>query len=183
MIGRSIGLSVKRIMTRNSPLLSYGVALLNVALALAVSLLLGSLTQPTPLALFYVAVMVSAWYGGLKPGLVATVLSTLVISYFIPPYNSLSIINPGNLLRLGVFVIAALLISGLNQARRTALRREQQLRAESETTHRRTADLLEHMTDAFVALDRERVQIERDRDRVLQQEQAARQVAEEANPC
>jgi PAS domain S-box-containing protein len=155
MIGKSIGLSVKRIMTRNSPLLSYGVALLNVALALAVSLLLGSLTQPTPLALFYVAVMVSAWYGGLRPGLVATLLSTLVISYFIPPYNSLSIIHLGNVLRLGVFVLAALLISGLNQARRTALRQEQQLRAESETTHRRTAHLLEHMTDAFVALDRD----------------------------
>ena len=155
MIGKSIGLSVKRIMTRNSPLLSYGVALLNVALALAVSLLLSSLIQPTPLALFYVAVMVSAWYGGLRPGLVATLLSTLVISYFIPPYNLLSIIHVGNVLRLGVFVLAALLISGLNQARRTALRQEQQLRAESETTHRRTAHLLEHMTDAFMALDRD----------------------------
>jgi PAS domain S-box-containing protein len=100
------------------------------------------------------AVIVSAWYGGLKPGLVATVLSTLAINYFISPYNALGIVNPGNLLRLGVFVIVALLISGLDQARRVALRQEQQLRAEAETAHRRTAHLLEHMTDAFVAFDR-----------------------------
>ncbi|MBD3886989.1 PAS domain S-box protein [Phormidium tenue FACHB-886] len=154
MIGRSIGLSVKRMMAGNSPLLSYGVALLSVALALAVSLLLSSFIQPTPLALFYMAVMLSAWYGGLKPGLVATVLSTLAINYFIPPYNSLSIANPGNLVRLGASVIIALLISRLDQARRVALRQEQQLRAESETAHRRTTHLLEHMTDAFVAFDR-----------------------------
>jgi PAS domain S-box-containing protein len=154
MSSRSIGLSVQRMMTRNSPLLSYGVALLSVALALAFSLLLGSFIQPTPLALFYVAVMVSAWYGGLKPGLVATVLSILAINYFIPPYNSLSIVNPGNLVRLGVFVIITLLINGLDQARRVALRQEQQLRLEAETAQRRTAHLLEHMTDAFVVFDR-----------------------------
>ncbi|MBF2026234.1 MAG: DUF4118 domain-containing protein, partial [Oscillatoriales cyanobacterium C42_A2020_001] len=97
-------------MTQNSPLLSYGVVLLSVILALAVSLLFSFFTQPTPLALFYMAVIVSAWYGGLKPGLVATALSTLAINYFLPPYNSLSIVNPGNLLRLGVFVMVALLI-------------------------------------------------------------------------
>ncbi|MBD1995923.1 PAS domain S-box protein [Leptolyngbya sp. FACHB-541] len=141
-------------MTTNSPLLSYGVAWLSVALASAVSLLLGSLTQPTPLALFYMAVIVSAWYGGLKPGLVATVLSTLAINYFISPYNALGIVNPGNLLRLGVFVIIALLISGLDQARQAALRQEQQLRVAAENAHRRTAHLLEHMTDAFVVFDR-----------------------------
>ncbi|MDX2240358.1 MAG: PAS domain S-box protein [Leptolyngbyaceae cyanobacterium bins.302] len=139
---------------RNSPLLSYGVALLSVAVALAVSLLLSSFIHPTPLALFYMAVMVSAWYGGMKPGLVTTVLSTLAINYFLPPYNSLSIINPGNLLRLGVFVSVALLINGLNQSRRVALRQEQRLRGEAETAQRRTAHLLEQMTDAFVALDR-----------------------------
>jgi PAS domain S-box-containing protein len=139
---------------RNSPLLSYGLALLNVALTSVVSLWLGSWIKPTPLALFYVAVMVSAWYGGLKPGLVATVLSALAINYFIPPYNALGIVDPGDLLRLGVFVIIALLISRLNQSRQVALRQEQQLRAEAEAAQRRTAHLLEHMTDAFVAFDR-----------------------------
>jgi K+-sensing histidine kinase KdpD len=34
------------------------------------------------LPLFYAAVTVSAWYGGMKPGLLATILSTLVINYF-----------------------------------------------------------------------------------------------------
>nr|WP_194054362.1 PAS domain S-box protein [Nodosilinea sp. LEGE 06152] len=141
-------------MTRNSPLLSYGLVLLNVTLTSVISLWLGSWIKPTPLALFYVAVMVSAWYGGLKPGLVATVLSALAINYFIPPYNALGIVDSGDLLHLGVFVIIALLISRLNQSRQVALRQEQQLRAEAEAAQRRTAHLLEHMTDAFVAFDR-----------------------------
>lgn len=142
-------------MTRNSSLLGYGVVLLNVALALAFSLLLKSLIQPTPLALFYVSVLISAWYGGVKSGLVATVLSILAISYLIPPYNSLNILNMGNLLRLGVFVLIALLISRLNQSQQAALQREQRLRTEVETSHRRLTQLLEHMTDAFVILDRD----------------------------
>jgi PAS domain S-box-containing protein len=40
------------------------------------------------------------------------------------------------------------------QSREEALRREQQLRAEAEATQRRLTHLLEHMTDAFIALDR-----------------------------
>ncbi|WP_348251384.1 PAS domain S-box protein [Leptolyngbya subtilissima] len=141
-------------MTRDSPLLSYGLVLLNVTLTSVISLWLGSWIKPTPLALFYVAVMVSAWYGGLKPGLVATVLSALAINYFIPPHSALGIVDPGDLLRLGVFIIIALLISRLNQSRQVALRQEQQLRAEAEAAQRQTAHLLEHMTDAFVAFDR-----------------------------
>ncbi|HIK18171.1 MAG TPA: PAS domain S-box protein [Leptolyngbyaceae cyanobacterium M33_DOE_097] len=105
-------------------LLHYSVALLSVALALGTTLLLGSYLETTLTSLFFVAVMVSAWYGGLKPGIVATVLSTLAINYFlIEPIYALSIPDLGTLVRLGVFVMAAILISSLNAAQRLAQRR------------------------------------------------------------
>ena len=102
-------------------LLHYAVALLSVALALGATLLLNPYLTPTPAALFYVAVMVSAWYGGLGPGLLATVLSTLAINYFFfKPLYSDNITNLSRLVPLVVFILAAGLISSLNESRRTA---------------------------------------------------------------
>jgi PAS domain S-box-containing protein len=67
--------------------------------------------------------MVSAWYGGLGSGLLATILSTLTINYFfIEPIYSLSIPNLGTLLQLGVFVMTAILINSLNAAQRSTQR-------------------------------------------------------------
>ena len=102
-------------------LLHYGIALLSVAFALGATLLLNPYLAPTPAALFYVAVMVSAWYGGLVPGLLATVLSTLAINYFFfKPLDPQNITNLNRLLPLVVFMLAAGLISWLNESRRTA---------------------------------------------------------------
>ena len=53
--------------------LRYGVAALAVGVALLVKLLLDPLTvQNTPFLLIFSAIIVSAWYGGLGPGLMAT---------------------------------------------------------------------------------------------------------------
>jgi len=105
-------------------LIQYGIALLAVTLALGTTLLSGAYLEPTPTPLFFVAVMVSAWYGGLKPGIAATILSTLAINYFLlEPLHTLNIPNLGTVVRLGVFMMAALLINSLNEAQRTARRR------------------------------------------------------------
>ncbi|MBD2725080.1 PAS domain S-box protein [Nostoc sp. FACHB-892] len=105
-------------------LLHYVIALLSVALALGATLLLKTYLTPTPAALFFAAVMVSAWYGGLGPGLLATVLSTLAINYFFfKPVYSLNIININFLVPLLVFMLTAGLISLLNESRRIAQRK------------------------------------------------------------
>jgi hypothetical protein len=60
-------------MKHTSPLLRYGVAVLAVGLAFLVKLLLDPLiVQETPFVLIFGAIMISAWYGGLGPGLLAT---------------------------------------------------------------------------------------------------------------
>ena len=71
----------------------YGVAVLAVGAALLVKVLLDPLTaQETPFLLVFGAIMVSAWYGGLGPGLLATGLSALATDYFfLSPQGSFSL--------------------------------------------------------------------------------------------
>jgi PAS domain S-box-containing protein len=61
----------------------YGIAVLSVAVALAVRLVLfDQLGGRSPYLTFFPAVVITAYYGGLGPGLVCSVLSGLVASYF-----------------------------------------------------------------------------------------------------
>ena len=73
---------------KRSSLLRYGVAALAVALALLLKLLLEPvIVQETPFCFLSscAAIMVSAWYGGLGPGLAATVVAGLITDYFFLP--------------------------------------------------------------------------------------------------
>ena len=107
--------------TWTTQLLQYGVAIVSVALAVASNFFFSPYLAPTLTPPFFAAVMISAWYGGLGPGLLATLLSTLAINYFlVEPIYSLNIPSIGTLARLSVFVMAALLINSLNAAQRSA---------------------------------------------------------------
>src|ERR1700687_3079228 len=63
-----------------APILRYGVALLSTVLALIPTLFFSDIAE-SRLVVFAVAVMVSAWYGGWKPGLAATSSALLVRAY------------------------------------------------------------------------------------------------------
>ncbi|MCC5621488.1 DUF4118 domain-containing protein [Nostoc sp. CHAB 5715] len=107
---------------RYSQLLRYGIVVLIVALALVLMLMLDPWLSMsgTPFLLFFSAVMVSAWYGGLKSGLLATGLSALLSGYFfLPPAYDLSFYL-SNFLRIGLFALQGLLFSILCEALRTA---------------------------------------------------------------
>src|ERR1700745_2059390 len=64
-----------------APILRYGVAVLSTILALIPALVLSDLVE-SRLVVFAVAVMVSAWYGGWKPGLVGTAFAVTANAYF-----------------------------------------------------------------------------------------------------
>ena len=76
-----VTLPLLRIPSARAPILRYGVAVLSTALALIPTILLADVSE-SRLALFGVAVMVSAWYGGWKPGVVATAFALTVSAYF-----------------------------------------------------------------------------------------------------
>jgi hypothetical protein len=70
----------------------YGFAFVFVALALVISLPLERLFAHPFLFLFFAAVMASGWYGGTGPGLMAVLVSTLVVDYFfLPPLYSFAV--------------------------------------------------------------------------------------------
>lgn len=107
---------------RYSELLRYGIVVLIVALALVLMLMLDPWLsmRGTPFLLFFSAVMVSAWYGGLKSGLLATSLSALLSGYFfLSPAYDLSF-DLSNFLRIGLFALQGLLFSILCEGLKTA---------------------------------------------------------------
>jgi PAS domain S-box-containing protein len=122
----------------------YVVAVLAVGSALLLTQLLQPLLTLTFFPLFFAAVAISSWDGGIKPGLLATALSALAISYFfLQPEFSLLVFGLNDILRLGVFVLEAMLLSWLNSELRTVKQHyqmsTQKLQA-SEAKFRRLAD-------------------------------------------
>jgi PAS domain S-box-containing protein len=92
---------------------------LSTALALIPTIMLADVSE-SRLALFGVAVMVSAWYGGWKPGVVATAFALTVSAYY-------SLTGPHSvtesrtaIIRLSLFFFVAMLICWLNAALRAA---------------------------------------------------------------
>ncbi|MBD2536509.1 PAS domain S-box protein [Nostoc flagelliforme FACHB-838] len=106
---------------RPSQLQGYSIASLTVLLALLLTLLLWQLQRLNSIyPLFLGAVMVSSWYGGFNPGLLATFLSAIVCAYFLlPPFYSLAVAG-FSVIGLVQFVLVAVLISSLNSALRQA---------------------------------------------------------------
>src|SRR5262245_437935 len=92
-----------------APILGYGVAVLSIILALIPGFLLTDLVE-SRLAVFAVAIMVSAWYGGWKPGLVATAFALTVSSYFSLEHAKTGADYQKAIIYIGLFVIVALMI-------------------------------------------------------------------------
>ncbi|MEH2040025.1 ATP-binding protein [Nostoc sp.] len=132
-------------MIGNSRLLKYGVAIGSTAIALLLSLWLEPLISQTIGAFFYIAIIASTWYGGFRPGIVTVVLSTLAIDYFLipPPYQP-GINQPEDVLRLGFFLLVALIINlvtgNLQYSRQKIQQLNQQLSQENAEQLRMTLD-------------------------------------------
>ncbi|HLH25338.1 MAG TPA: DUF4118 domain-containing protein [Chloroflexota bacterium] len=101
----------------------YTVAALAVGAALLMDLGLSPLASISPFPLLLTAVMASAWYGGLGPALLATTLATLAIDYFFEvPLHSFAVTHWDTAVKLGVFLLAGVLISALSENLRQARR-------------------------------------------------------------
>jgi PAS domain S-box-containing protein len=112
-----VTLSLLRIQPARAPILRYGVAVLSTTLALIPAVLLPNVTE-SRLAVFAVAVMVSAWYGGWKPGLVATSFALTVSAYFSFSGERTPAQFRSTMMRLALFVVLAALICWFNAALR-----------------------------------------------------------------
>ena len=118
--------------TRSSVVLRYGLAVLSVAAALFIKELLRAYFDPTPNSLFFCAVVLSSWLGGLGPGLLASSLSVGLIDYhFTSSYYTLEL-SPEDLPRMAVFFLSAASISWLSASQKRARESLRQARDELE---------------------------------------------------
>jgi PAS domain S-box-containing protein len=101
-------------------LLRYGVAVCSVAAGLVVRLVLGEvLGSSVPYITLYPAVMFAALYGGIGPGMLATLLSLGAVLYFLlPRFHPLSI--EADAVRAVLFVVFCALFCVFNEAVRRA---------------------------------------------------------------
>ena len=129
----------------------YVVAVLSVAAALIIARLLDTHLVSAPASLFLCAIMFSAWYGGVRPGLLAMALSLLAfVYYFVTPIYSLYVpIN--EIPRVLIFVLSALFVGTLSSAQRSSTeslrsarddlsRTVQELRRTNETLQKENAE-------------------------------------------
>ena len=118
----------------------YGLAVVAVGAALLITRSLEYYTDITPL--FYAAIVISAWFGGMGPGLLAVVLAELSIDYYlVEPLYTLGL-GPKPISFLVVFGCLAVLTSWMSSKRRRAEEGLRQARDELETrVQERTKEL------------------------------------------
>ena len=120
---------------------AYGAALLAVGLAFACTYLAVPLAERSQLFLLLAVVVVSAWYGGLGPGVLATGVAVVgQLAFFEAPYGD-------DLVRVLLFVLVAGGISALAAGRRRAEDRAREQREEMAVT-------LASIGDAVIVTDR-----------------------------
>lgn len=148
---------------RRRPSIAYGLALVMSVVALWSSHAIPD-AHISPLFLFfYIAVLLAAWFGGLGPGLVAVLATSLESWYFIiPRINSFYPSEPGDLVRLITYVAtataAAMVVArlrALNFRTDALLAAEREARQATEEAERRNTSLLESIGDGFYSLDAE----------------------------
>jgi anti-sigma regulatory factor (Ser/Thr protein kinase) len=129
----------------------YGVAVLATGLVLLVRLALNSvLGERAPLLAFTLPVMLAAWYGGLGPGLFATLLGALAGTYFfVAPALSLVPADTEDIASTVLFALVGLLIATLGGAERRA---RQQVQAAAVRQRRFLREMLSGMTEGRLRL-------------------------------
>lgn len=121
---------------------NYTVAVASVAVALGILRLPIVHLQGAILSLFLCAVMLSAWLGGVGPGLLAAALSAAAFAYyFLSPVHTL-LVAAEEMPRFVIFVLAAGLVGSLSAAQRRSM---QSLRKTEQALRETQADLA-HVT-------------------------------------
>ncbi|MBD2035687.1 PAS domain S-box protein [Leptolyngbya sp. FACHB-321] len=109
-----VGFLQRLFRVQRSQLFYYGNAVVAATIALLLTQLLWPLLNPLVFTLFFGAVAVSAWAGGIKPGLLAIALSTFYsVYFFIEPIYSLELPSVSRVVQVATFWLVSFLITFL----------------------------------------------------------------------
>ncbi len=121
----------------------YLVSFLIVGLASLIRyLFLSNLGRATPYLTYYPAIMLAAYLGGIYPGLLATLLSSLICFYWIQEGH----MSPVETLALGVFIFSSAMISLITEAMRRANTRARLAQAQAEASNQAKSVFLANMS-------------------------------------
>lgn len=133
---------------------AYVVAVFGVLLALMVRALAGRWLGPdVALALLAIPVLAAAWLGGLRPGIIATMLGGLSAVYFlVRPWDASHLAEVGNQLRVILFTLLGVAASYLGEIFQVR-RRGQQAELEAQSLRRQWDVILGGIPTPFYTLD------------------------------
>lgn len=105
-----------------APLRRYGASVVGVLMATLIRIALRPVLGDQALySTFFVAAMVTAWYAGFGPALLALVLGCLSAAYFIvPPANAWGMLGAAQLIGMGVYLFVGLTSAALSESLRRA---------------------------------------------------------------
>jgi PAS domain S-box-containing protein len=135
----------------------YGVAIAAALIAIALRLVLDPIWDSRlPYITLFPAIMLSAWFGGLWPGVVTTAVCAVAADYFwIEPSGFSTIDHPADALGLLIFCAVGVLISGLNEAWRRGTIAVVDASHRLAASEARTAGILDAALDCIVTMDHE----------------------------
>jgi PAS domain S-box-containing protein len=126
--------------------LRYLVALVSVFVVMEVRIWLGGHAagmEGPPFTMMFAGVLVAAWFGGIGPGVFATLVGAGVCDYmFIEPRGTLLGNSFGYDLRLGLFIIEGLVVSWVIQALKSSSAATRQVERNLRLIARNTSDVI-----------------------------------------
>lgn len=139
---------------RFARLTAYLWAMALVLLGLWARLLIGSRVEEPMLIVFTVAIIFSAYLGGLGPGLLATGAAYFAASYYLlPPLHSFAVASASERWEQAILILSGALISAICGALRRSRRRAEASRAASERGQEELLAALKANDDLRTALD------------------------------
>ena len=109
-----------------------------------------------PFIVYFPAILLCAWFGGLGPGLLSTALGGLAALYFfLPPQFSVTISEPTGLAQVIIFSLAGALISVMAENLHQARRRTEESEARGREQGEKLRVTLASIGDAVIATDAE----------------------------
>lgn len=110
--------------------------------------------QPYAWFLFFPAAFVSSWLGGLRPGLISTVFSAALVTwFFIPPQFSFTVETPMALVSVGMFCLMGVLFSISHEKRIRSVRQAVEANSALRASEDRYRMLFEAMDEGFCVIE------------------------------
>ncbi|HKG20583.1 MAG TPA: PAS domain S-box protein, partial [Blastocatellia bacterium] len=110
--------------------------------------------ERVPFITYFLAVVITAWYGGLGPALLVVISGSLLAAYFfIPPNNSVVVPELGDVLSLAIYVVIGALIALLSDALHRARMRAEANAAALRDSEQSLLVTLNSIGDAVIATD------------------------------